>query len=310
MYDVIGDIHGYASILKQLLKKLGYERRNGTFQHSVRKALFVGDYIDRGPEIPETLDLVRSMVDAGSAIALMGNHEFNAIMFNEPDGHGDFLRPHSDKNIEQHAKTLEQFQGANGDYESYIDWFKKLPIYYEVDGFRAIHACWNSEYLDRLNNYTDNRALKSEYIRKAGKKHTALYAIVEELLKGKEVPLPDGITFTDKEDNKRYEVRVKWWLNPKQVTLKEWSLNSVSSLDSESPVNTNYHSEFWYDENQKPVFFGHYWLNGKPALQRANVCCLDYSIGKQDKLVAYRYDGEEELIESKLYWVDYRKSNN
>lgn len=305
MYDIIGDIHGYASILKQLLKKLGYERRKGVFHHPERKALFVGDYIDRGPEIPEILKLVRSMVDAGSAIALMGNHEFNAIMFNEPDGNGNYLRPRSEKNIKQHAKTMEQFQDANEDYGSYIDWFKELPLYYEEDEFRAIHACWNAEYIFRLKKYTEHGALKAEYIRKAGKKHTELYAIVEELLKGKEIPLPEGIAFSDKENNERDEVRVKWWVNPKRVTLNEWSLNSELVLDSEIPVNSKYYSEFWYDENLKPVFFGHYWLRGTPDVQRSNVCCLDYSIGKQDKLVAYRFDGEEELQQDNLIWVNH-----
>lgn len=46
--------------------------------------VFVGDYIDRGPDSLRVVELVRAMVDAGSAVALCGNHEFNAICFNTP----------------------------------------------------------------------------------------------------------------------------------------------------------------------------------------------------------------------------------
>ena len=69
MFDLIGDIHGHADKLEALLKKLGYATTNGYYTHPGRKALFVGDYIDRGPKIPETLQLVRGMVDNDSAIA-------------------------------------------------------------------------------------------------------------------------------------------------------------------------------------------------------------------------------------------------
>lgn len=79
--DIIGDIHGHADKLEELLTKLGYSKTNGIYSHLDRKVLFVGDYIDRGPKIRETLQIVRAMVDSGNAIALMGNHEYNALCF-------------------------------------------------------------------------------------------------------------------------------------------------------------------------------------------------------------------------------------
>ncbi len=48
MYDIIGDIHGYASALKALLHKMNYTEVNGVWEHPGRKVIFVGDYIDRG----------------------------------------------------------------------------------------------------------------------------------------------------------------------------------------------------------------------------------------------------------------------
>lgn len=55
MYDLIGDIHGHATELEQILRELGYARRNGTYQRTERKVVFLGDFIDRGPQIRETL---------------------------------------------------------------------------------------------------------------------------------------------------------------------------------------------------------------------------------------------------------------
>ena len=75
MYDLIGDIHGHANTLVALLGRLGYEKHKGVYRHTERTAIFLGDFIDRGPQIRETLEIVRPMVDAGSASAVMGKHE-------------------------------------------------------------------------------------------------------------------------------------------------------------------------------------------------------------------------------------------
>ena len=67
---------------------------------------------------------------------------------------------------------------------------------------------------------------------------------------------------------------------------------------SDEPVPESIRSRKFYGENERPVFFGHYWLKGEPALIRKNVCCLDYSIGSfygHGRMVAYRFDGEQSL---------------
>ena len=78
-YDLVGDIHGHADALHRLLKKLEYEVVDGVFRHPERQMIFVGDFIDRGPQQREVLRIARSMCEAGTARAVMGNHEFNAI---------------------------------------------------------------------------------------------------------------------------------------------------------------------------------------------------------------------------------------
>ncbi len=111
MHDIIPDIHGQADKLKAALTNLGYQDRKGAWRHSDpdRTAVFLGDYIDRGPENGAVIDIVRRMVDAGTAQAIMGNHELNAIQFHttHPDT-GEPLREHSEKNFRQHATFLDE----------------------------------------------------------------------------------------------------------------------------------------------------------------------------------------------------------
>lgn len=73
-YDIIGGIHGYADKLETLLLKLGYRKRASAWRHAERQAIFVGDFIDRGPFQVQTVSTVRRMVEAGTALAVWDNH--------------------------------------------------------------------------------------------------------------------------------------------------------------------------------------------------------------------------------------------
>lgn len=303
MYDLIGDIHGHADQLQELLNKLGYSKQNGSYAHAERKVLFVGDYIDRGPKIRKTVKIVRSMVESGNAIALMGNHEYNAICFHYPEQDGGHLRKHDIKNILQHIKTLEQFQNRQEKYNDYIDWFKTLPLYFENENFRAVHACWDYAHIEFLRKNLANDRLNGELIFQSARKGSDYYEAVEITLKGKEIALPEGVTFTDKDGTVRTEIRIKWWEDPAASTFKQLSVEPIPDLPEE-PIDPSHLSDSsHYSESDKPVFFGHYWLKGNPSLYKNNICCLDYSVAKCGYLVAYRYDNEKILDPGKLVFV-------
>ncbi|NBE93692.1 polynucleotide kinase-phosphatase [Nonomuraea sp. KC401] len=75
-FDIIGDVHGCRSELETLLGELGWVRGPQGYAHpGGRTAVFVGDLVDRGPDTPGVLSLVMDMVEAGTAICVMGNHE-------------------------------------------------------------------------------------------------------------------------------------------------------------------------------------------------------------------------------------------
>ena len=159
-YDIIPDIHGYAANLTQLLDLLGYRVIDGYYQHPERKVVFLGDFIDRGPAIRETLQIVKAMVDNKAALAVMGNHEYNAICYHTaaPADHplkGDFYRPHTEKNIGQHEATLRAFEGRGDELAAYLKWFEKLPLFLDMDGFRVVRLLGRSRDhgVGRLNGY-------------------------------------------------------------------------------------------------------------------------------------------------------------
>ena len=76
-FDIIGDVHGCCDELESLLQQLGYTRNGSeSWGHpSGRKAIFVGDLVDRGPRIVDTLKTVMAMSLAGSALCVPGNHD-------------------------------------------------------------------------------------------------------------------------------------------------------------------------------------------------------------------------------------------
>jgi protein phosphatase len=81
-FDAIGDVHGCRSELETLLAQLGYEVIRDAEGRAVdarhpggRRAIFLGDLVDRGPDVPGVLRLAMGMVRAGNALAVPGNHE-------------------------------------------------------------------------------------------------------------------------------------------------------------------------------------------------------------------------------------------
>jgi protein phosphatase len=94
-FDIIGDVHGCFAELAALLMDLGYavDADGGSARHpGSRKALFVGDLVDRGPATPAVLRLVMGMTAEGSGLSVAGNHEAKLLRAlrgsNVTAGHG------------------------------------------------------------------------------------------------------------------------------------------------------------------------------------------------------------------------------
>jgi len=294
-YDIIGDIHGYHETLISLLEKLGYRMLEGAYKHPDRQAIFLGDFIDRGKGQREVITIVRSMVEAGSAKAIMGNHEYNAIGYcSKHPVTGEYLRPHTDKNRKQHKAFLEAYEFESAVYQEAIDWFKTLPLWLDLGDMRCIHACWDQGLVDKIMDEQDGSALISEELLIASfTKNTWQYEAIETILKGKEIPLTNGSYFHDKDGNKRHNIRVRWWdSSATSYRVAYMGPEEARTHIPDDQIEGDHLVE--YGHYLPPVFLGHYWLEGDPKPLAKNIACLDYSVAKPGgKLVAYRWSGEK-----------------
>ena len=324
--DFIGDVHGHYDELRALLQKLGYVETAGAFRFpgGERSVVFLGDYVDRGPKVRETLDLVRAMRDAGTAVALMGNHEFNMLSFWQRNGAGgghflqrmkdSYLREHSFNKVAIHSRTVSSFVGHRQEFNDALEFIKTLPFYLETESFRAQHACFDVDAVAALRRegiqcFADG--LFDALIARANDEdfeyEDSLFIPLSTLLKGPEMMLPKGEYFLDAEGVRRVKTRIAWWLDPTKASFRELSFQPGVSMDLNEEVPSHVKARNFYGEDERPVFFGHYWLTGIPKLIRDNVCCLDFSVAGyrgNGRLVAYRFDGEQRLDASKFVWVE------
>ena len=136
-FDIIGDVHGCGDELVQLLTQLGYcEQPSGEWAHPLgRKLIFVGDLVDRGPRIPQTVRLVLESVKAGSAFCVPGNHDVK------------FMRAVRGKEVQiQHglAESLQQFETYEAQYPGFsqiaAEFIDALISHYVFDEGRLVVA--------------------------------------------------------------------------------------------------------------------------------------------------------------------------
>lgn len=299
-YDIIGDVHGHADALLRLLLKLGYTESQDVFRHGTRKVIFVGDFVDRGPDQKGVLRIARNMCEANTAQAILGNHEFNAIAWATPNGKGGFLREHSEKNNRQHAEFLRQLNEESPEYYDAIRWFKQLPVWLEFSGLRVVHACWHEPSRTDLRPYLDSRGcFTEEGFREALRRGSTAYAAADILLKGPEQRLPPGMSFVDGSGYERRDVRIRWW-DPHATTFRKAAIGIDDRIEDLPEVELPI--DFRYMEST-PVLFGHYWLDGEPTIRFSNVACLDFSVARKGYLTAYRWSGERALSNEHLVHV-------
>ena len=121
--------------------------------------------------------------------------------------------------MNQHSQTLKQVSAA--DLQSYLSWFRTLPLWLDLDGLRVVHACWDESMADKTCQADQIRRtgqisgpispITDEFLRSACRKDQPLFGPVETILKGKEAKLPAGLGFHDKDGHFRTSTRVRWY---------------------------------------------------------------------------------------------------
>jgi protein phosphatase len=144
-FDIIGDVHGCCDELEQLLQQLGYEKDDGgPWAHPAgRKAIFVGDLVDRGPRIVDTLRTVMSMSQAGTALSVPGNHDIK--LKRKLEGRDVTVSHGLDRTLQELEQETPEFRA---DVQKFLD---GLVSHYVFDEGRLVvaHAGMKAEMQGR-----------------------------------------------------------------------------------------------------------------------------------------------------------------
>ncbi|CAK9075610.1 unnamed protein product [Durusdinium trenchii] len=148
--DIVGDIHGECGALVSLLDRLGYDG-NGNHKEG-RRLVFIGDLVDRGPDSPGVVRLVRRLVQLGKAQCILGNHELNILRGEHKHGNHWFF---GEPEIIRKDKEAKSFQVlADEEMRAEVKaFFLSLPMALERDDLVVVHAAWDEESAENLRTF-------------------------------------------------------------------------------------------------------------------------------------------------------------
>ena len=170
-FDIIGDVHGCCDELEQLLQQLGYQIVEKTSESAVwdfptyahpegRKAVFLGDLVDRGPRILDTLKLVRNMVVAETALCVPGNHDIKLLR--KLNGKNVKINHGLEQTLAEIAALPDEVrESAVQEIRRFLD---SLIGHYVLDGGKLVvaHAGMKAEFQGRASGRIRDFALYGE----------------------------------------------------------------------------------------------------------------------------------------------------
>lgn len=262
--DVVGDIHGELGALRALMHHMGYAQ-DGSHPEG-RRMVFLGDLIDRGPDSPGVVELVRGMMEKGRATAVMGNHDLNAVA-RRTKSENTWLFGHGP------AHETERKPESDAHRDEMLGFLATLPIALERDDLRVVHACWAPGAIAEVLAGAVGAADSYHSTRKRLKE--ALSAETDE------------VTRSLRHQNEN-PIRVVT-AGPEGRASKPYFAAGKMRGESRLP--------WWRDYQEGPlVVFGHYWripisverddgLFAKVALNEllegGRSMCIDYSVGNR-----------------------------
>ncbi len=336
--DIVGDIHGEFDALCALLQSLGYDAQG--IHVEGRTLVFVGDFCDRGPNSPAVFALVQRLVDAGNAVAVLGNHEINLLRNDAKSGAGWFF----DERWERDQKNYAPFaRPSDAERSEIIEWLVQLPLVLERGDLRVVHAVWQDAQVD---------AVRAQPLGAVAQAYGAWQQQAQQAAGAMgwhaSIAAEKNAWGGDLEDEQRqppfmhalaaYGVHQQM-ANPIKVLTSGVERKGAAPFFSSGKWRFAERVAWWdaYDQ-PTPVVVGHYWRRlypvdraalgkGDPDLfagidphswhgQRGNVMCVDFSaggrwqerkagtpVGQKFKLAALRWP------EKTLHWDDGSQTN-
>jgi len=304
MYDIIGDIHGHYNLLKKLLTKMGYAKRNGAFFHPERKVIFVGDFINRGPAIRKTVSSIRATTESGNGFAILGNHELNAIIFHLKDKSGLPLIKKPNKFFISLFKTEKEFSKYTQDYRSHLKWMRSLPLALDLGDIRIVHACWDHEAISNIESNSINGKIRKKTFRKIQQNpNSKLSKDFWLVTKGPNFKVPSDLRIINNKGIWTRSYRLRWWEDPKGKTFEQMSFDSKRRFPEYTIPKEILPVTRPYSPKEPIVFFGHYCRSKGPHIIKHNLCCVDSCVNGTGVLTAYQWNGERKLKSKNLVLV-------
>lgn len=303
MYDIIGDVHGHAKHLKKLLLQLGYTKGENGYSHPERKAIFAGDFINRGPQIRKAVKIVRKMVENGNALAILGNHELNTLVIDALEKE-DKAKKNGGKDLPVIPELIKDYSSFEKEWKSHIKWMKSLPLFLEMENFRVVHACWSDEAVEYLKMNLPQGKLKGKILRSLHQKpESEVSKRIWLLTKGVYFKMPGDLKIKNNKGVSPRSFRTKWWENPDGKSFGDINFESKYNLPDYTIPKQILPPYFPYSENQPPLFFGHYCRGEGPFIIQPNLCCTDSCVTGTKVLTAYRWNGNQKVSEEGLLQV-------
>ena len=269
-FDIIGDVHGHASLLLELLEILGYEKNKGTFFHPLgHKIIFVGDLINRGPDTTKVLEIVQSLHSKKQAFAVLGNHEFRLIQ--------QFIK--DPKRVDPKIKP-------------FIPWIRSLPLFLEFRELRVVHAAWHFSSIEKLKNQS---AEDTNFIRSTFETMSEFGQAIDIILRGITVPIPNELNYFDRFGIQRKKARIRWWEGGKNKIDGSNFFPKSKTLLTESLTMKSPEIRQEYTHKERPLFLGHYCLPVDEPKVIKNVVCVDGCVTCEKVLWAYQFKSGEEI---------------
>jgi len=252
--DIIGDVHAEIDALRSLIQHLGYDQQG---RHPKgRRLVFVGDLTDRRPDSPAVVDLVASLIEAGRAQCVLGNHDLNILL--------DHRKPENkwfwgEEFLDANGHIASQVLADSAIQQRVLALFRTLPIALERDDLRVIHACWNDEMIGMAKEASDVVGLYSQH-----------HELIEQSFPGLDLDEIDrGLEHQNRNAVKR--------LTSGPEERSDVPIHSGGKVRNERRVH------WWNDYAGQFCVFGHYSILDSEPRGSGSAFCVDYGVGQRWK---------------------------
>lgn len=252
--DIVGDVHGEIDALRSLLLHLGYAP-DGTHPDD-KRLVFVGDLTDRGPDSPAVVDLVASLVAAGQAQCVLGNHDLNILLGERKhDNHWFFGEPWPLDGSDEPTPAMLADDKVR---QRVLDFFESLPLVLEREGLRVVHACWDDGMVEIVRSAEDVRSLHDEYVHSINARHNG----------SKRDEIDQGL----EQQN----------LNPVKVLTSGRERRVERPFESSGKLRYEQRVPWWEEYTATPMcVFGHYSNYRGATTLSSRAICIDFAVAKR-----------------------------